>query len=97
MPPSQVTIHGGFITLTYMSRCLRKRDGHFAPNLLQFGQADASVDNALAVRANGYQVSQFLCRGLVLRHVTPRKLRMATSDAVDFLRATSLFVLPRHA
>src|ERR1019366_4255501 len=92
MPLSQVTIHGGFITLTYMSWCLRKRDGHFAPNLLQFGQADAPVDNALAVRANRYQVSQFLCRGLVLRHVPPRKLRMATSNAVDFPRTTSLFV-----
>lgn len=75
-----------------MSRCLRKRDGHFAPNLLQFGQADASVDNALAVRANGYQVSQFLCRGSVLRHVPPRKLRMATSDAVDFPGTTRRFV-----
>jgi hypothetical protein len=76
-----------------MSPCLRKRNGHFAPNLLQFSQADTSVDNALAVWANGYQVSQFLCRGSVIGYVPPRNLRMATSDAVDFPRTTRLFVL----
>ena len=60
-------------------------------NLLQFGHADASVDNALAVRANRYQVSEFLCRRVDTPPCPPQEISEATSDAVDFPGLTSLF------
>jgi hypothetical protein len=73
-------------------QCLRKRDGHFSLKIPQLGQADTPIDDAIAVRANRYQVSHLLGNRLIIRHVTRGRFRGATSDAIDFTGSTSPFV-----
>jgi hypothetical protein len=71
---------------------LPKHDLHFPLNTLQAGQADAPVDDAVAVRANRCQIAKLLGYGLIVRHVTCRKPRCPASDAVEFTRPTRLLL-----
>src|ERR1035437_1591722 len=85
---SQVTVYGGFITLTYTLQCLRKPDVQFPTNLLQIRQTDAPVHDGFAVRADRCQVSSLSGNRLIIGHVPCRTFRGAASDAVDFTRPT---------
>jgi hypothetical protein len=70
----------------------RKRDVHFSANLIDSGQADATVHDGVAVRTNGDQVPDLLSKRSILRHVSRRDFRSAASDAVDLTRWARLFI-----
>jgi hypothetical protein len=75
-----------------MSLRFREADVHFLAKLPNLGRANVPVHHGIAVRANSNEVAELLSDRRVFRHISGRRFRGATADAIEFPWFTSPFI-----